>query len=39
MVSLEELEDGHGKLCADVVEDLRIMLFSFNAQNKDDHWC
>ena len=37
--NLEELEDGHGKLCADVVEDLKTMLFSFNAQNKDDHWC
>ena len=39
MLNLEELEDGHGKLCADVVKDLKTMLFNFNAQNKDDHWC
>ena len=39
MLNLEELEDGHGKLCANVVEDLKTMIFSFKAQNKDDHWC
>ena len=26
MLNLEELEDGHGKLCADVVEDLKTMV-------------